>query len=125
MHLAPGAVSPRDSLYACRGEEVTFECQVTHGASLEWASEPDILRSRPLSYSAINEPVETRSRGFYQSCLISITRRPPRSNFSSNLTFTPSSPVTVVCGDQVAFCSVEEEYALAITGKCVSILFLK
>ena len=122
MHLA--AISPHNLPYACRGENVTFECQVTYGASLQWASEPHIPRSWPLSYIASNEPGETRRRGSYQSYLLSVTPSPPISNFSSNLTFTPSSSVTVVCGDQIASCSTEEEYTLVITGKSMLILFL-
>ena len=127
VHLAPGAVSAHDSPYACRGEEVTFKCQVTHAASLEWASEPGILRNLPLSYTAFDEAGQTRRRDSYRSRLLSVTPSPPRSNFSSVLIFTPSpsvNSVRVVCGDQLASCSREEDYTFTIAGncKCMSIL---
>ena len=127
VHLAPVAVSTHDPPYACRGENVTFNCVVTNGASLDWASEPDICRYLPLSYTGFNRAGQTKTNGSYHSRLISIERNPPRSNFTSNLTFIPSSSVTsvtVVCGDQLSSCRrMEEKHTLAITGKCMLMLF--
>ena len=128
VFLAPVAVSAHNPRYACRGEEVAFICEVTYGASLEWASEPDISRNLPISYTAFNIEGETRTSGSYRSHLVSVARSPPRSNFTSNLTFAPSpsvNSVTVVCGDQLSSCrKTEEIHTLAITGKCMLMLFI-
>ena len=123
VRLTPDTIS---APYACRGEEVMFKCEVTNGSSLEWASEPDISRSLPLSFTGFDDEGQTRTRGSYKACLVSVARSPPNSNFSSVLTFTPSpsvNSVTVVCGDQLSSCcSSEKEHTFTITGKC---MFLK
>ena len=114
--------SARNPPYACRGDHLTFTCKVTNAVSLQWASEPDLLCSNPISYTAGDDEGERRTRGFYQSYLISVARDPPNSNFTSNLTFTPPlslNSVTVVCGNQLSLCSnTEAEHTVRITGKC-------
>ena len=114
--------STRNPPYACRGEQLTFTCEVMNTVSLQWASEPDILCRNPISYTAGDDEGERRRRGFYQSYLISVARDPPNSNFTSNLTFIPPQSVdsvTVVCGNQLLFCSsTEAERTVRITGKC-------
>lgn len=108
-----------DRPYACRGEEMTFSCEVMNGASLQWASEPDIPCNMPLGYTTGDDEGETRTRGAYQSRLTHSLN----SYLSSVLTFTPPgsvNSVTVHCGDQLALCSsTEDEHTLTITGKCI------
>ena len=116
-------ISGRNPPYACRGEQLVFNCQVMNVVSLQWASEPDILCSNAISYTAGDDEGERRTRndGSYQSYLVSVARDPPNSNFTSNLTFTPPESVnnvTVVCGNQLSFCSsTEAERTVRITGK--------
>ena len=111
----------RNPPYACRGEQLVFNCEVMNAVSLQWASEPDILCDNAISYTAGDDEGETRPSGLFQSYLISVVRNPPNSNFSSNLTFTPSESVTnvtVVCGNQLSLCSsTEAERTVRITGK--------
>jgi len=113
--------STRDPPYACRGERVTYFCQVLNGASLQWASEPDICTSVPISYTSGDNEGELRLRGAYQSNLTSVVRNPPNSNFTSSLLLDTSGSmdsVTVVCGDQISSCiSVQNQSVISITGK--------
>ena len=113
--------SARNPPYACRGEQLVFNCEVMNAVSLQWASEPDILCGNAISYTAGDDEGETRPSGFYQSYLISVARDPPNSNFTSNLTFAPPesvTKVTVVCGNQLSLCSsTEAERTVSITGK--------
>ena len=116
-------ISGRNPPYACRGEQLVFNCQVMNVVSLQWASEPDILCSNAISYTAGDDEGERRTRndGSYQSYLVSVARDPPNSNFTSNLTFTPNASVndvTVVCGNQLSFCSsTEADRTVRIIGK--------
>ena len=111
--------------YACRGDELTFTCQVMNGAGLQWVNEPEICRSLPVGYTTASREGDVVRGSSYQSYLISVARAPPFSNFSSNLTFTanpPANNVTVQCGDQLSSCSDREaETTVIITGKCVLI----
>ena len=126
VFLTSNATRTRDPPYVCRGETVTFTCQVINGISLQWVSEPDICRSTPIRYTTAENEGDLGSGGNYQSYLISVERGPPFSNFSSNLTFTPNASVnsvTVQCGDQLSSCSnTEDESHLSIAGKCVVVL---
>ena len=121
VHLNSTATSTRDLQYACRGEQLTFTCEVMNAASLQWVSEPDILCNNTISYTAGDNEGERRIKGFYQSYLISVARNPPNSNFTSNLTFIPPQSmdsVTVICGNQLSVCSsTEAERTVRITGK--------
>ena len=113
----------RDPPYACRNEELRFNCEVVNGASLQWASEPEICRSVPISFASSDNEGEPRRRGSFQSNLTSVIANPPNSNFSSVLTYSPPgnvNSVMVVCGDQLSSCSsTEDEITLTITGKCM------
>ena len=114
----------RDPPYACRDEEVTFNCDVINGISLQWVSKPVIPCDVPISYAIGDVEGEMRTRGSsYQSHLISVARNHLNSNFSSNLTFTANrsvNSVTVVCGNQLQLCSsTEDKHTLNITGKCM------
>ena len=118
----------RHSQYACCNEEVTFNCDVINGISLQWVSEPHIPCDVPISYSIGDVEGETKTRGSYQSHLVSVTRNPLNSSISSNLTFTANgsvNSVTVVCGDQLQLCnSAEDKRTLNITGKCMLFNFV-
>ena len=118
----------RHSQYACRNEEVTFNCDVINGISLQWVSEPHIPCDVPISYAIGDVEGETRTRDSHQSHLVSVTRNPLNSSISSNLTFTANgsvNSVTVVCGDQLQLCnSAEDEWTLNITGKCMLFNFV-
>ena len=122
VFLALNTSNPRNPPYACRGEQLQFICEVTNGLTLQWASEPVICRDTPISYTTGDIVGETRQIDIYQSHLVSIARRPPSSNFTSSFTFTPlasANSVTVVCGNQLPFCSsTEAELTLSFTGKC-------
>ena len=122
-HVVLDSTSARDPPYACRGEEMTFSCEVINGVSLQWASEPDVPCNRSIGYTTADDEGETRTRGSYQSNLTSIIRNSLNSYFSSVLTFTPPrsvNNVTVHCGDQLGLCgSTEGEHTLNITGKCI------
>ena len=114
----------RDPPYACRDEEVTFNCDVINGISLQWVSKPVIPCNVPISYAIGDVEGDMRARGStYQSHLISVARNRLNSNFSSNLTFTANgsaNSVTVVCGDRLRLCrSTEVKRTLNITGKCM------
>ena len=102
---------------------MTFSCEVMGGASLQWVSGSEIPCDNPISYGSGDDEGEIKTRGSYQSRLISVALSPPESNFTSNLTFTPSpsvNSVTVVCGDQLSSCcSSENRSTIIITGKCV------
>lgn len=115
--------STRRPPYACRRERVTFSCQVLNGASLQWASEPDICASVPISYTSGDIQGELRVRGAYQSNLTSIVRNPPNSNFTSSLlldTRGSMDSVTVQCGDQLSSCiSTQVQNIISITGKYI------
>ena len=115
------STATRDPPYACRGEEITFSCEVMNGISLQWVSEPDIPCNRPLGYTVGDDEGKTRTRGSYQSRLTSVVRNPLNYYLNSLLTFTPprsTDSVTVVCGDQLSLCSnTETERTLNITGK--------
>ena len=123
VHLGPSSIGARDLPYACRGENVTFICEVMNGRTLQWASEPDISCQRPMTYTAVDDDGEIRAMGSYQSRLISIARNPPYSNFSSVLTVIPPqfvNNVTVQCGEQLSSCSsTEAESTVNFAGKCV------
>ena len=112
--------STRDPPYACRGEEMTFNCKVMNGNSLQWASEPDVPCNRPLGFTIGDDEGETRTRGSYHSRLTSVVRNPLNPYLSSVFTFTPPgsmNSVTVQCGDQLALCSTEDERTVIVTGK--------
>ena len=121
VHLNVTTGSIRDPLYACRGEQLTFTCEVVNAASLQWAFEPDVPCDMPISYTTGDDEGETKGMGSYLSRLISTARNPPNSNFSSDLTYTPPASmesVTVVCGNQLSFCSsTESELTVMLTGK--------
>ena len=51
VHLSPSSIGARDPPYACRGENVTFICQVINGVTLQWASDPEIPCDNPMSYT--------------------------------------------------------------------------
>ena len=125
VQLSSNAAITQGPPYACRGDELTFTCQVMNGAGLQWVNEPEICRSLPVGYTTLNSGGDMERRGSYQSYLISVVRNPPFSNFTSNLTFTPNASVdsvTVQCGDQLSSCSDREaETTVIITGKCVLI----
>lgn len=125
VRLSPSSTGARNPPYACRGENVTFTCEVVNARSLQWASEPDICRSVPFTFTAVDDEGEMRvspSRS-YQSNITFIASNPPYSNFSSVLTFIPPGPVdnvTVVCGDQLSSCtSTQTENTVNYAGKCV------
>ena len=125
VRLSPSSTGTRNPPYACRGENVTFTCEVVNARSLQWASEPEICRNVPFSYTPVDDEGEMRvspSRS-YQSNITFIASNPPYSNFSSVLTFTPPGPVdnvTVVCGDQLSSCtSTQNESTVNYAGKCV------
>ena len=125
VQLSSNAAIAQGLPYACRGDELTFTCQVMNGAGLQWVNEPEICRSLPVGYTTANSEGNMEKGSSYQSYLISVVRNPPFSNFSSNLTFTanpPANNVTVQCGDQLSSCSnTEDEITVIITGKCVLI----
>ena len=118
----------RDPPYACREEELTFNCDVLNGVILQWVSKPDIPCDHSFSFTTGHVVGETRENDLYQSHLVSVSRAPPNSNFSSNLTFAPPqsvNSVTVHCGNELSLCSsTEDEYTLNITGKCILCLAL-
>ena len=122
VFLTSNTTSTRDPPYACRGEKLSFSCEVVRGVTLQWASEPDICRDMPISYTSGDDEGETRRIGSYQSSLVSVSPDAQNSNFSSVLRFSPNETmdsVTVVCGNQLPFCSsTEAELTLRITGKC-------
>ena len=109
----------RNPPYACRGIEVRFECEVENGASLQWASEPAICSTMPLSYTSRAVEGAVEERAGYRSYLTSIQPNPPYSNFTSSLTFTPhGSNVTIQCGDQLSSCTTtQDRNTIYITGK--------
>ena len=123
VELIPDTVNEQSSPYTCRGHQVTYKCDVTFGPSLEWASEPDICRDLPLSFTAFDAEGENRTSGPYQARLLFVARNPPFSNFSSILTFYPNASVdaiTIICGDQLSSCSsTKAESTLTIAGKCM------
>ena len=125
VRLSPSSTGARNPPYACRDEDVTFTCEVINARSLQWASEPDICRNVPFSYTPVDDEGETRvsPSGSFQSNITFISSRPPYSNFSSVLTFTPPGPVdnvTVVCGDQLSSCtSTQDENTINYAGKCI------
>ena len=123
VHLSPSSIGARDPPYACRGENVTFMCEVINGHTLQWASEPDIPCELPMTYTAADDDGDIRAVGSYQSRLISIIRNPPYSNFSSILTvILPHfvNNVTVQYGNLLSFCSnTEAESTVNFAGKCV------
>ena len=126
VFLSLTTASTRNPPYACRGESVTFHCEVVNGASLQWVSEPDICRNLPVSFTSSDNEGEEITRDFhtymYHSRLLSLAQNPPTSNFSSVLTFTPNTSITVICGDQLSSCGrTENESTLPITGKCMLI----
>ena len=112
-----------DPPYACRDKELTLNCEVINGFSLQWVSEPDIPCNRRLIYTTGDDIGETRTRGSYRSNLTSVTRNPLNPYLSSVLTFTPTGSmdsVTVVCGHQLSQCpGTEAKRTLNITGKCM------
>ena len=122
VSLKSATASTRDPPYACRGEGLVFNCTVKNGASIQWASEPDISCDNPLSFTTADSDGNHKERGSYQSYLVSVARGLPFSNFTSNLTFTPPESVnnvTVVCGDQLSSYSItKDESTLSIIGKC-------
>ena len=130
VQLSSNATIAQGLSYACRGDKLTFTCHVMNGAGLQWVNEPEICRSLPVGYTPVNSEGDVVTGGSYQSYLISVTRDPPFSNFSSNLTFTPNASVdnvTVQCGDQLSSCSdTQTGITVNITGKCllVNIVFL-
>ena len=117
--------STQNRTYACRGAKVTFTCVVLNGASLQWVSEPEICSNVPFSFTSVDMDGELRESpsGAYRANIISIARNPPFSNFTSNLTFTPTEStdnVTVICGDQVSACSsTRNERTIRYVGKCI------
>ena len=127
IHLSPISVGARDPPYACQGENVTFTCQVINGVALQWASEPDICRIVPFTYSTADDEGEVRfkttERGFYLSTLVSVARDIPYSNLSSNFTFTPNGSVSnimVQCGNELSVCpSAQANSTINYAGKCV------
>ena len=125
VQLSSNATIVQGLSYACRGDQLTFTCQVMNGAGLQWVNEPEICRSLPVGYTTSNSEGDMERRGSYQSYLISVASAPPFSNFSSNLTFTANSPgnnVTVQCGDKLSSCSdTETGITVIITGKCLLI----
>ena len=119
--------STHDPPYACRGEGITFSCEVMNGISLQWASEPDILRNRPIGFTTGDDEGERRTRDSYQSRLVSVQHHPQNPYLKSVLTYTPPAgsmdSVTVVCGDQLSlYNSAEAECTVSITGKCITLL---
>ena len=123
VSLKSATASTRDPPYACRGEGLVFNCTVKNGASIQWASEPDISCELPMTYTAVDDDGEIRAVGSYQSHLISIARNPPHSNFSSVLRVIPPqfvNNVTVQCGDLLSSCySTEAESTVNFAGKHV------
>ena len=123
FHLSPSSIGTRGPPYACRGENVTFICEVVNGRTLQWASEPNIPCELPTTYTAGDDAGEIRAVGSYRSHLLSVARAPPYSNFSLDLTvISPQfvNSVTVQCGDQLSACSnTEAESTVNITGKHV------
>ena len=121
------STSKHDPPYACRGEEMTFSCELMNGVSLQWVSEPDIPCDRPIGYTIGDDEGETRTRGSYQSRLTSVVQSPLNSYLSSVFKFTPPGSmnnITVVCGDQLSLCnSAEAERTLSIIGKCMLYIF--
>ena len=128
VQLSSNAAIAQGLPYACRGDKLTFTCQVINGAGLQWVNEPEICRSLPVGYTPVNSEGDVVRGSSYQSYLISVARNPPFSNFTSNLTFTPNASVnsvTVQCGDQLSACSNTEDGSyLSIAGKCVVVLSL-
>ena len=130
VHLSSTAASTRDPQYACRGKQLVFNCEVVNGVVLQWVSEPDIPCNDPIIFTSGDDEGQRRTRNedFYQSYLISVARRPPDSNFTSNLTFTPPesvNSVTVVCEDkheQLSCCNTKAESTIIITGQCNCVL---
>ena len=113
-----------DPPYTCRGEEMTFSCEVINGVSLQWASEPDIPRSTPLGFTTGDDEGEPRTRGSYQSRLVSVKHHPQNPYLKSVLTYTPpagsTDNVTVVCGNELSLDNgAEAECTVSITGKCM------
>ena len=121
------STTTRDRPYTCRGEEMTFSCEVINGVSLQWAFEPDIPCNRPLGFTIGDDEGETRTRGSYQCHLTSVVQSPLNSYLSSVFKFTPPGSMnnmTVVCGDRLSLCnSAEAERTLSITGKCMLYIF--
>lgn len=122
VQLSSNAAIAQGLLYACRGDQLTFTCQVMNGAGLQWVNEPEICRSLPVGYTTANSEGDVTRGSSYQSYLIAVASAPPFSNFTSNLTFAPNTSVdsvTVQCGDQLSSCSDSEtETTVIITGKC-------
>ena len=121
-HVVLNSTSTRDPPYACRGEQMTFSCEVMNGISLQWASEPDIPCDRPIGYTTADDEGKTITRGSYHSNLTSVIRNSLNSYLSSVFIFTPPrsvNSVAVHCGDQLGLCSTEDEHTLNVTGKCI------
>lgn len=113
--------STRNPPYVCRGMTAEFFCQVENGASLQWASEPQICSTVPISYTPFDSEGDIRERDAYQSNLTSIIRNPPFSNFTSSLllnTTESMDSVMVQCGDQLSSCtSTQTQSTFNVTGK--------
>ena len=129
VHLNSTIASTRDPQYACRGEQLVFNCAVIDGVALQWVSKPGIPYDNPITFTSGDDVGERRIRrrrneSFFQASLISVTGEPPNSKITSNLTFTPRpsvNSVTVVCKDergQSSCCNAKDESTVIITGEC-------
>ena len=128
VHLNSTIASTRDPPYACRGEQLVFNCAVVDGVALQWVAKPGIQCDDPITFTWGDDEGQRKTRnpdeGLFQSYLISLMSDPPNSYFTSNLTFTPRpsvNSVTVICEDergQSSCCNAKDESTVIITGEC-------
>ena len=119
----------RNPPYACRDEDVTFNCEVMNGVVLQWVSKPDIPCDNPITFSTGDDVGHRIQRGSsIISRLVSVARDIPTSNLSSVLILTPPQlvkSVTVVCGNQLPNCPItEDRHTISITGKYMLLVYV-
>lgn len=107
----------------CIGDQLVFTCEVLSAGSLQFAAEPEICRSRPLTYLSGNDVGDKKIDGMFESNLVSLDRNPPMSNFTVTLNGTPTDEMTllVLCGKRVTSCSGVEEKNITVIGKYSSL----
>ena len=106
----------------CTGDQLVFTCEVLRAGSFQFAAEPEICRSNPLSYLSGSHVGETKMKWLFQSKLVSLDRiNPLTSNFTVTLTGTPTDEMTllVLCAERVSSCTGVKERNITVIGKYI------